>query len=85
MKKLGISVALNDVQIELAVALGMYPTMHSLHEGYAVILEELDEAWEEIKKKQPDLYKVRKEMIQVAAMAVRFIVELTPTPEGENE
>lgn len=48
------------------------------HEGYAVILEELDELWTEIKKKQSnyDLAQQRHEAIQVAAMVVRFIDEL---------
>lgn len=44
------------------------------HEGYAVILEELDEAWDEIKAN--NLPKARKEMLQVAAMALAFLVEV---------
>lgn len=50
--------------------------MNTPHEGYAVILEELDELWVEIKKKKPDTQEMRKEAIQVAAMAVRFIEDL---------
>jgi hypothetical protein len=51
----------------------------SHHEAYAVILEELDELWDEIKKKeeQYDLIKQRKEAIQIGAMILRFINELT--------
>lgn len=51
----------------------------SQHEGYAVILEELDELWEEIKKneKNYDIEAQRKEAIQCAAMCIRFIAELT--------
>jgi hypothetical protein len=50
------------------------------HEGYAVILEELDELWEEIKKNQKnyDIPAQRKEAIQCAAMLIRFIAELCP-------
>ena len=39
-----------------------------------VLLEEVDEAWDEIKR--DDLKAARKEMIQVAAMAIRFLVEV---------
>lgn len=48
------------------------------HEGYAVMLEEVDEFWDEVKKNQKnyDLLKQKKEAIQVAAMAVRICVEL---------
>jgi len=49
--------------------------MKSNHEGYAVILEELDELWDEIKKQHPNNELIRKEAIQVAAMAVRFILD----------
>jgi len=51
----------------------------SHHEAYAVILEELDELWDEIKKKEInyDLKAQRKEAMQVGAMILRFINELT--------
>lgn len=49
------------------------------HEGYAVILEELDELWDEVKKNQRnyDLAAMHKEAIQCAAMCIRFATELT--------
>ena len=46
----------------------------STHEGYAVILEELDELWHEIKK-NGDKANMRDEAIQVAAMGFRFVVD----------
>jgi hypothetical protein len=54
---------------------------NSAHEGYAVILEEMDELWEEVKKKASsrDAGKLEKEAIQVAAMAVRFINDIVRT------
>ena len=52
---------------------------HSAHEGYGVLLEELDELWDEVKKKDcnRDIELMRKEAVQVGAMALRFIVDLT--------
>jgi hypothetical protein len=48
--------------------------MKSGHEAYAVILEELDEFWYEIKHGSKT--KARDEAIQVAAMAVRFLMDV---------
>lgn len=46
----------------------------SPHEGYAIILEELDELWEEIKGEQ-SFTRMSEEAIQVASMALRFLVD----------
>lgn len=50
----------------------------SLHEAYAVILEELDEVWDitRMKRRDRDLVQIRAEMIQIAAMAVKAIDSL---------
>jgi len=47
----------------------------SLHEAYAVLLEEVEEVWEITKMKEAnrDLAHLRHELIQVAAMAVKAI------------
>ena len=47
----------------------------SLHEAYAVILEELDEVWEitRLKRKLRSRPLLRSEFIQVAAMAIKAI------------
>ncbi len=50
---------------------------NSRHEGYAVILEELDELWDEIKKNNPDKLRLREEAIQVASTALAFAAECT--------
>lgn len=52
---------------ELEKAIEMHDPMKSEHEGYAVILEELDELWLEVKKKQRSYFALRKEALQVAA------------------
>jgi hypothetical protein len=48
-----------------------FPPFASAHEGYSIILEEVDELWEEVRK--GNKAKARAEAVQVAAMALRFI------------
>lgn len=63
------------VGLELDRAKNKFPRPRSsAHEGYAVLLEEVDEAWDAIKAN--DVAHAKKEMIQVAAMAIRFILEV---------
>lgn len=59
-----------------------WPAMNSAHEGAAVLGEEWDELWEQVKVRQPDrdLQKMTKEAVQVAAMAIRFIVDVCHEP-----
>jgi len=67
---------IEDVKNEYLMAVLMHGSFFNPHEGYAVLLEEVDELWEEIKKKQgtPNRIKnIREEAIQVAAMAIRLI------------
>ena len=68
--------ALDLVGAEVARAVKKFPPLNSAHEGYAVILEELDELWEEIKAQTPDREAMRREAVQVAAMAVRFLLDV---------
>ena len=50
---------------------------HNQHEGYAVLLEEVDELWDEIKKNGGGRdAAARKAAIQIAAMCVRYILEV---------
>lgn len=53
-------------------------TFNSHHEGWAVIYEELDELWDEVRVRQPDNGNLLREAIQTAAMAIRFIHDLVP-------
>jgi hypothetical protein len=54
-----------------------YEPFHSAHEGWAVLKEEVDELWEEVKKspKKRDMDKMRAEAVQCAAMSIRFIID----------
>lgn len=57
---------------ELIKATQKFGPFTSNHEGYAIILEELDEAWDEIKTNNTS--RATAEMIQVGAMAVRWLL-----------
>jgi hypothetical protein len=72
----------DQVAIELARARKKFPVLNSLHEGYAVILEELDEFWDEIKKQDHERNKVRiiEELIQVSAMCQRVAEDVLGAP-----
>lgn len=63
---------------EVRDAMNKHGAMSSAHEAYAVILEEVDELWDEVKKKrsQRSNVKMRDELRQIAAMAIRTIVDL---------
>lgn len=63
------------VRLELVSATRKFGPMASAHEGYAVILEEMDELWEAIKSKNLTREDIQAEAIQVAAMAVRFLLD----------
>lgn len=51
--------------------------MNSFHEGYAVLLEEVEEFWDEVKKKRQkrDPAKMLEELVQVAAMTMRIVLD----------
>jgi NTP pyrophosphatase (non-canonical NTP hydrolase) len=64
---------------ELSRARALHPgKQHSLHEGYSVLLEEVDEFWDEVKRKseQRSRTQLLKELVQVAAMAQRTAEDL---------
>ncbi len=68
----------DDVRDELAIARAKYRPMASAHEGWAVIREEVDELWDDVKKKPSkrnaeDMYS---ELVQVAAMAQRMAEDI---------
>lgn len=62
-------------------AIARFPSFNSGHEGKAVIEEELDELWEEIKGNSPSGADATAEAIQVAAMAMRYVYDLSEWPD----
>jgi hypothetical protein len=71
--------AVNLAVTELEGARAKHHAFNSGHEGYAVIREELDELWDAIKRQKGyNVYSgpASHEAVQVAAMALRFLVDL---------
>lgn len=77
-----------DAADELVRASEKHPALHSAHEGFAVLLEEVDELKAEVWKNPRKVYgddpagpekhkaAMRAEAVQVAAMALRFMVDV---------
>ena len=75
-------ISLNDILKEYGIAEQKYPEFNSPHEGYAVLLEEVDELWDEVKRykdKGPEdehFESMKIEAAQVGAMALKFLNKL---------
>ena len=66
---------IEDLKKEHDFVVRTFKNYHSYHEGFAVIKEELDELWDEVKGGQ-DKSLMYKEAIQVMSTAMRFILDL---------
>lgn len=66
------------VEAEFRKASAKNEPFHSCHEGYSIMAEEVDELWDEVKKKRKlrSSRAMRSECRQIAAMAVRFMHDL---------
>lgn len=64
------------VKNEVVRAKDLHGNFSSPHEGYGVLLEEVDELWDEVKNNTVKSANCKQEAIQVAAMAVRFALDL---------
>ena len=69
---------LREVSEELDRCLRKHPKWVDAHQGYGKLLEELHELWDEVRLKETkrNQKRMRKEAIQVAAMALRFALEV---------
>lgn len=70
--------ALHMVYEEYQKAIAKNERYHNAHEGYAVIKEEFDELWDEIRKKESARSKeaMTLEAVQTCATLIRFLVEI---------
>lgn len=74
-----------EVFTELKAATDSFDAFNSAHEGWATLFEEVDELWDEVKKspKKREPEKMRREAVQVAAMALRFLRDVCDGDDGE--
>lgn len=77
MDEVVLKSVLKLIEFEIRKASTKFPPFNTAHEGYAIILEELDELWDAIRYDKSFEEQV-KEAVQVAAMAARFIHDLYP-------
>ncbi len=85
--EVSLSTACEEAYTEALQAMENWPPMNSAHEGFAVIAEEFNkELWEHVctKQKNRNLVAMRKEAIQVAAMALRFAAEVCNEEVGRR-
>lgn len=70
--------AIQKVIDEYVRAVKTFGAFKSAHEGYGVLLEEVDELWDEVKAKQGKRRQknLEKEATQVAAMGLRFLIDV---------
>jgi hypothetical protein len=63
---------------ELNDCRGKHKPINSCHEGYAVLLEEVEEFWVEVMKKRSkrDKQKLLMELVQIATVAQRVAEDL---------
>lgn len=69
---------------EVLSASAKFPPFNSAHEGFAVLDEERDELWEEVKRNPAKIEGgvaarrrlMEEEAIQVGAMAIRFVLDV---------
>jgi len=77
-KEKEVWMVLFDIKEEYKKAILKFSPFHSAHEGLAVIWEEFEELKAEVWKNQKtrDIIAMKKEAQQVAAMAMRFMVDI---------
>jgi len=69
----------SNIYTELKRAMTIHPEpMHNAHEGFAVLLEEVDELWNAVKMKEsPERNtKINEEAEHVAVIAIRLLYEV---------
>ena len=72
-----IKTVMKLIETEFRSASAKHDALHTPHEGWALLLEEVDELWVEVKKKPKSrsVGLMAGEAVQVGAMAARFIYD----------
>lgn len=79
-----IDAVLEETKIVLVKSMTKHASMHSPHEGSSVIREEFEELWEHVMADTGRTPAARKEALQVAAMGVRYALDLCEDPARED-
>ena len=61
---------------EMTAAYANHGSFRSAHEAYGVIAEEVAEFFDEVRKRDRDIPALVRELIQIAACAQRFAIQL---------
>jgi hypothetical protein len=61
---------------EVEKATKKFPPFNSSHEGFAILKEEVDELWDEVKLHDRNYSNMQMEAVQTAAMAIRFLIDM---------
>lgn len=77
---------LQKVKTECLQAMRDWPPYNSAHEAYGVLMEEVEEFWDHVKtnQKRRDLPNMKKEAIQIAAVALRIATEVCGEERGRK-
>lgn len=67
---------LDLLRSEVFAAMSKHRSMASPHEGHSVIREELHELWDHVRADTGTTPAARKEALQVAAMGIRYVMDL---------
>jgi hypothetical protein len=78
-----------DAEDEANRAIVGHGQYHSVHEAYAILMEEVDEFWTQVKKKRKnrDPKNIYHELMQVAAVAAKAALKfgVRPTPKKSKK
>ncbi|UVF60403.1 hypothetical protein SEA_MEYRAN_51 [Gordonia phage Meyran] len=64
----------DDIVAEAARAAAKFPPFNSAHEGWAVLYEEVDEVWDEVRADNTEAAIA--EAVQAGAMCLRFVADM---------
>lgn len=77
------------VRAEVLAAAYKHAPMNSPHEGHSVIREEFEELWDHVKADTAQTHGAMDEAVQIAAMGVRFVLDLSsgyiPETDASND
>lgn len=81
---MGLEGVRGEVTFEFLRAVRRHAPMRGPHEGWAVIREEVDELWDLVKANNATGPAGREEAIQIAAMAMRYVLDVCDPVEASS-